>query len=130
MSQGCAPNGNFNSGFVPIPTPVAAAANANTAAAKKGKKAKKAKNNAAGKTGKKAKKAASAAAAPAVGLAAVPVPGTPPSFTVDVQDTNPVAVYCAQQVHCQMGMVMMINPSNDENVSLLCRFTELKLIAL
>jgi hypothetical protein len=62
------------------------------------------------KKGKKAKKAAAAAATSAAAPAAA-ANGTPPSFTVAIQDTKPIAVYCAQAAHCQMGMVMMINPA-------------------
>jgi hypothetical protein len=33
-------------------------------------------------------------------------------FTVTVNDTNPIWLYCAQTVssHCQSGMAMVINP--------------------
>jgi len=88
-ANGCSPDGTFNSDFVPV-----------SAAAALAKKAKK---------GKKAKKAAAAAAAP---------PANPPTFTVNVADTNPIMVYCAQAQHCQQGMVMAINPSQDGATSL------------
>lgn len=93
-AAGCSPDGAFNSDFVPVSAAAAPAA---------GKKAKKAKK------GKKAKKAAAAAAAP---------PANPPTFTVNVADTNPIMVYCAQAQHCQQGMVMAINPSQDGATSL------------
>ena len=32
-----------------------------------------------------------------------------PTFTITVNDTKPVWVYCAQMNHCQKGMVMAIN---------------------
>ncbi|KAJ5465219.1 uncharacterized protein N7458_000905, partial [Penicillium daleae] len=31
-------------------------------------------------------------------------------FTVTVNDTNPIWLYCAQVGHCQAGMVAVINP--------------------
>jgi hypothetical protein len=37
--------------------------------------------------------------------------GTLPSFTVAITNTQPITVYCAQAIHCQSGMVMVINPS-------------------
>jgi plastocyanin len=57
----------------------------------------------------------------------VPAPGTAgttsnggalPSFTVAIQNTNPVTVYCAQAIHCQSGMVMVINPTTSGATSL------------
>lgn len=75
-AAGCSPDGGFNSDFVPV-----------SAAAAPAKKAKKT---------KKAKKAAGNAAA---------TPANPPTFTVNVADTNPIMVYCAQAQHCQQGMV-------------------------
>ncbi|QDS72493.1 hypothetical protein FKW77_010058 [Venturia effusa] len=92
-AAGCQPDGKINSDFVPV----SAAAAAPTA-----KKTKKAKKAAAGN-------AAAAAAAP---------PANPPTFTVNVQDTNPIMMYCAQAQHCQEGMVMVINPSQDGTTSL------------
>jgi plastocyanin len=35
-----------------------------------------------------------------------------PSFSVAVANTNPITVYCAQAQHCQVGMVMVINPTS------------------
>jgi len=93
-ATGCSPDGNFNSDFVPV----------SAAAAPAGKKGKK--------KGKKAKKAAAATAA-----ASTP-PANPPTFTVNVADTNPIMVYCAQAQHCQQGMVMAINPTDDGPTSL------------
>jgi plastocyanin len=39
--------------------------------------------------------------------------GTNPGSTFDVAitDKNPITVYCAQAQHCQVGMVMVINPT-------------------
>jgi len=37
--------------------------------------------------------------------------GTKPTFDVAVQNTQPITVYCAQAQHCQVGMVMVINPT-------------------
>ena len=34
---------------------------------------------------------------------------TVPSFTIAVNNTAPIWVYCAQAKHCQAGMVMAIN---------------------
>ncbi|TID13251.1 Siderophore iron transporter [Venturia nashicola] len=92
-AAGCQPDGRMNSDFVPVSAAAAPAAN-------------KANN------GKKAKKAAAGnntAAAP---------PANPPTFTVNIQDTNPIMMYCAQAQHCQQGMVMAINPSQDGASSL------------
>lgn len=35
--------------------------------------------------------------------------GTIPTYTVQINNTTPVWVYCAQGKHCQAGMVMVIN---------------------
>jgi plastocyanin len=34
----------------------------------------------------------------------------PETFTITINDTNPIWIYCSQQSHCQLGMVMVINP--------------------
>lgn len=31
-------------------------------------------------------------------------------FTLTINDTNPIWLYCAQVGHCQAGMVAVINP--------------------
>jgi len=92
-NAGCKPSGQFNSGFVPAP----GAATAATAATPK-------------KTSKLAIR----------GENSIFVRQTAklPSFTVQVQDTNPITVYCAQAQHCQAGMVMVINPSATGATSL------------
>jgi plastocyanin len=36
-------------------------------------------------------------------------PDTYPTFDVQITNTAPIAVYCAQAQHCQSGMVMTIN---------------------
>lgn len=36
---------------------------------------------------------------------------TKPTFSVAVTNTQPITVYCAQAQHCQVGMVMVINPA-------------------
>jgi plastocyanin len=44
----------------------------------------------------------------------VPIPaGTAgkATFKVAVTNSNPITVYCAQAQHCQVGMVMVINPT-------------------
>jgi len=43
---------------------------------------------------------------------------TKPTFSVAVANTNPITVYCAQAQHCQVGMVMVINPTNTGATSL------------
>ena len=35
----------------------------------------------------------------------------PMSFTITINDTNPIWFYCAFPTHCQAGMVGVINPS-------------------
>jgi plastocyanin len=35
---------------------------------------------------------------------------TAQTFTITINDTNPIWIYCSQQEHCQLGMVMVINP--------------------
>jgi len=42
-------------------------------------------------------------------------PGKVPVFTVMVNDTKPIWLYCAQGAHCQMGMVMVINENTAAN---------------
>lgn len=89
----------------------------------------------AAKKAKTAKKAKKAAAGNGAAAAAAP-PANPPTFTVNVQDTNPIMLYCAQAQHCQQGMVsatmismglhmltmmfqvMVINPSPNGATSL------------
>ncbi|KAJ5771553.1 Cupredoxin [Penicillium odoratum] len=39
-------------------------------------------------------------------------------FTVVVNDTNPIWLYCAQIGHCQAGMVAVINPPNQDALSM------------
>lgn len=41
-----------------------------------------------------------------------------PSFSVQIKNTQPITVYCAQAQHCQVGMVMVINPSATGTTSL------------
>jgi plastocyanin len=51
----------------------------------------------------------------------VPVPatggGAQTTFSVQVQNTQPITVYCAQAQHCQVGMVMVINPSTTVSLA-------------
>jgi plastocyanin len=35
---------------------------------------------------------------------------TSKTFTITINDTNPIWIYCSQIEHCQLGMVMVINP--------------------
>jgi len=39
------------------------------------------------------------------------------AFTVTVNSTDPIYVYCATVGHCQAGMVAVINPSSDQTLS-------------
>ncbi|KAF2423607.1 hypothetical protein EJ08DRAFT_664326 [Tothia fuscella] len=102
--QGCKPSGQFNSGFVPAPG-AAAAAGGNGGG--KGKKAKKA---------KKAKKGGNQARGD--NNIFLPRQNNLPTFSVPVTSTDPITVYCAQAQHCQAGMVMVINPTQDGATSL------------
>ncbi|KAK2000477.1 extracellular serine-rich protein [Colletotrichum falcatum] len=38
------------------------------------------------------------------------------TFNVQVENTEPMLLYCAQGQHCQLGMVMIINPKQDADV--------------
>ncbi|OLN97616.1 Extracellular serine-rich protein-like protein 1 [Colletotrichum chlorophyti] len=38
------------------------------------------------------------------------------TFNVQVENTEPMLFYCAQGMHCQLGMVMIINPKADADV--------------
>ncbi|KAK2034898.1 extracellular serine-rich protein [Colletotrichum zoysiae] len=38
------------------------------------------------------------------------------TFNVQVENTEPMLLYCAQGQHCQLGMVMIINPKADADV--------------
>jgi len=108
-NTGCSPSGQFYSGFVPAPGAAAAGAAAPAAGA--------------------AAPAASAAAGkkPAKGGKWV-IRGenniflerqnTLPSFTVPIKNTQPITVYCSQAQHCQVGMVMVINPTQQGATSL------------
>jgi len=40
-------------------------------------------------------------------------PSASDQFTVTVNDTNPIWLYCSQISHCQSGMVMVINPPSS-----------------
>jgi plastocyanin len=31
-------------------------------------------------------------------------------FTITINDTNPIWIYCSEWMHCQLGMAMVINP--------------------
>ncbi|KAF2646695.1 hypothetical protein P280DRAFT_363583, partial [Massarina eburnea CBS 473.64] len=39
-----------------------------------------------------------------------------PMFMVPITDSNPMYIYCSQAQHCQQGMVMVINPPNNNAV--------------
>lgn len=38
-------------------------------------------------------------------------------FMVPITDNQPIYIYCSQAQHCQQGMVMVINPPNDNAVT-------------
>jgi plastocyanin len=40
-----------------------------------------------------------------------------PVFTVQVNDTKPIWIYCSQGKHCQQGMAMVINENTQANAS-------------
>ncbi|KAF2159456.1 hypothetical protein M409DRAFT_31959, partial [Zasmidium cellare ATCC 36951] len=46
------------------------------------------------------------------------------SFTVEIKDTKPHWLYCAQAKHCQAGMVAVINPPADPSKTQ-CTFAQL-----
>lgn len=87
-NAGCTPSGQFYSGFVPAPGAAPAAAPAKAAKKPAGTKMIRGENN-----------------------IFLPRAGALPSFTVAVQNTQPMTVYCSQAQHCQVGMVMTINPA-------------------
>ncbi|KAF2399245.1 hypothetical protein EJ06DRAFT_557717 [Trichodelitschia bisporula] len=103
--QGCVPSGQFFSGFVPAPG-VAPAAPAASAAAGAGGKA--------GKAGG----AAGAKAQGGNGRWSIDKRAGLPSFTVPIRDTKPITIYCSAAQHCQSGMVMVINPTQQGATSL------------
>ena len=39
-----------------------------------------------------------------------------PSYTVVVNDTKPMWLYCSQAKHCQDGMAMVINPPRNRTI--------------
>jgi len=81
----CQPDGLLNSGFVPVSNATAAAA---------------------------ASQPSPAAAVPVWKRIFQERAGTTlPSFTITVLDFLPRTIYCAQSLHCQNGMVMVINPA-------------------
>ena len=113
-NTGCKPDGTFNSGFIPIPTAGAAAAggnggnnggNNNRAAG--GRAAGRAKGNfiVRGLNNIWTKEKRSDVEARQQ--------GGPYNFVYTVKSTDPQVFYCAQLVHCQMGMVGVINPSDN-----------------
>jgi plastocyanin len=112
-NTGCAPDGTFNSGFIPIPT-AGANAQANGKGRGNGKAAAKAAAN--GKRGKNKIR----------GLNNIfeersleaRQQGGPYNFVYTVRNTDPQVFYCAQLVHCQMGMVGVINPAANGASSL------------
>ncbi|MCJ1394101.1 hypothetical protein MMC18_006979 [Xylographa bjoerkii] len=42
---------------------------------------------------------------------------TTPIFTILINDTQPIWYYCSQGMHCQLGMVGVINPPTNETVT-------------
>lgn len=122
-ARGCTPDGTFNSGFVPVAAAGAAAnggGNGRAAAANGGGRAAAAGGRAAGKGRGKANfivrglnNIFAKKEAVEVSSALVVRQNGSPNFVVTVADTQPQVFYCAQLVHCQMGMVGVINPANN-----------------
>ncbi|KAJ9149842.1 hypothetical protein NKR23_g3975 [Pleurostoma richardsiae] len=52
-----------------------------------------------------------------VPFAASQASGMIPTYTIMVNDTKPIWVYCAQAKHCENGMVMVINENTSANAS-------------
>jgi len=107
---GCQPDGLINSGFVPVSAPAAAAAPATPPAAPLAPRGLK---NVLRKREE------------AVWLPPPALPGQGdddagglPSFKVPILDFRPLTLYCAQSLHCQNGMVMVINPTQHGATSL------------
>jgi plastocyanin len=118
--QGCAPDGTFNSGFIPIPSAGAAAA---APAASSAAGATTGKTGKAGKAGKAARAKGNFVVRGMNNVfdargALEERQNTQPNFVVKVTSTQPQVFYCAQAQHCQVGMVGVINPS--ANVSNPC----------
>ncbi|EFX06362.1 hypothetical protein CMQ_6683 [Grosmannia clavigera kw1407] len=43
--------------------------------------------------------------------------GVIPTYTITINDTKPIWVYCAQGKHCEAGMVMVINQNTTANAT-------------
>ncbi|KAL1882327.1 hypothetical protein VTK73DRAFT_1886 [Phialemonium thermophilum] len=43
--------------------------------------------------------------------------GKVPTFSIQINDTKPIWIYCAQAKHCESGMVMVINENTAANSS-------------
>ena len=39
-----------------------------------------------------------------------------PSYTVVVNDTKPMWLFCSQGKHCQQGMAMVVNPPRNRTI--------------
>jgi len=52
------------------------------------------------------------------GFMPVSIGGSIPTFSVLVNDTNPIWMYCGQVGHCQKGMAMVINENAASNKTL------------
>jgi len=96
---GCQPDGLINSGFVPVAAPAT------------GKKlAIRGANNVFNE-----RDDAYQLPEPSFGDSSA---GVLPSFKVPIFDFRPRTLYCAQSLHCQNGMVMVINPTKRGPTSL------------
>jgi len=42
---------------------------------------------------------------------------TIPTYTIQINNTTPVWIYCSQAMHCQKGMVMVINENTTKNAT-------------
>ncbi|KIW01797.1 uncharacterized protein PV09_06653 [Verruconis gallopava] len=97
-NTGCAPDGTFNSGFIPVSS---AAANAGNAA---GANAAKTKGNFIVRGMNNIFDSRSALEVRQ---------NTLPNFVYKVTSTQPQVFYCAQAQHCQVNMVGVINPASS-----------------
>ncbi|KAK3315487.1 hypothetical protein B0H66DRAFT_345302 [Apodospora peruviana] len=50
-------------------------------------------------------------------VAASAAMGMIPTYTIMVNNTNPIWIYCAKEMHCEKGMVMVINENPTANSS-------------
>jgi hypothetical protein len=107
---GCQPNGLINSGFVPVSAPAAPPAAPTAVPSAVPLASRDIKNVHEKRQGFLFPHPSQ----PAQGGGDA---GVLPSFKIAILDFLPLTLYCAQGLHCQNGMVMVINPT--PNVSIL-----------